>query len=602
MSRSTSINTKHSSRLSHPNPFSGNSSDDVPLLPPSAANISGSLATYVGNNEEPYNLSFQDFSMMRRSNSRRMSHANADDVPTPSIGMDPAAYFAARSHSMANNKQSLSPFVNNSAPVNIPSSTNIFYEKYDDGSDDSNTPTLTTATTQPSEMSRQGSCRTEAANGFAMMSIGSTFSTISDVSAGDYTGGLTKSFLADEHNVLVRGIGGATVNPQFKDGNPQSMEMERSFSSESNTSTASSRSRDTLQRSNQLAATRKIQPKVEGKESSSKSSSSVKPIAITKASSYVRPKRDPLRCQKCNDKPEGYRGPHELNRHIQRAHSTQVKKWKIIEPTSDAISNDCPRMVKPISKCKACSDGKTYGIDYNAAAHLRRTHFVPKSKTKGRGSKVSSSDKAEKKSTKGSGDWPKMELLRPWLEEIMETKTADLVPEDDEYEEFDVRELDGILGEDLTTTDEPYHGRCLTNTVEELDGYPTPISNKGLDMTHTYSHQSHPKPRARPICSMSAMSNQLANVDDSSYVLGSTNHHLEFQTLNGSISTSNPAQMQYSPLDPTLNMDQTGLFDSPLMFDSLSMDMNSFNDNTYPSSEGYLFTNDITPTFFVNNV
>jgi hypothetical protein len=76
---------------------------------------------------------------------------------------------------------------------------------------------------------------------------------------------------------------------------------------------------------------------------------------------------------------------------------------------------DGRRPVVPLSNCKACRNHKTYGANYNAAAHLRRAHFFPcKNKRGGRG-KVS-----EGRGGMGGGEEPPMDELKNWMYEKVE--------------------------------------------------------------------------------------------------------------------------------------------------------------------------------------
>lgn len=72
-----------------------------------------------------------------------------------------------------------------------------------------------------------------------------------------------------------------------------------------------------------------------------------------------------------------------------------------------------PTPVLPFSKCKACLQQKEYGAYYNAAAHLRRTHFRPKLPSK---SKIGGGE--AKGGGKGGRDWPPMCTLKWWLKEV----------------------------------------------------------------------------------------------------------------------------------------------------------------------------------------
>lgn len=111
-------------------------------------------------------------------------------------------------------------------------------------------------------------------------------------------------------------------------------------------------------------------------------------------------------CQFCNDQPAGFHGDHELRRHIERHHTLSRKVW---------VCHDASENGTFLRNCKACRTGKTYGANYNAAAHLRRAHFNPcKNKRGGRGKK------SEGRGGMGGGNWPSMEFLKDWMYESVE--------------------------------------------------------------------------------------------------------------------------------------------------------------------------------------
>jgi hypothetical protein len=140
-----------------------------------------------------------------------------------------------------------------------------------------------------------------------------------------------------------------------------------------------------------------------------------RPIATAKASesiatlkpTYQRPKHKRVFCDQCDGYPDGLRGEHELRRHKDREHPAMVKKYICIEPTGQ----DHPKPERPLSKCRACGAQKKYGAYYNAAAHLRRTHFRPKR----RGDRES-----EYRERNVSSDWPPMSELKYWMKEVEE--------------------------------------------------------------------------------------------------------------------------------------------------------------------------------------
>lgn len=211
--------------------------------------------------------------------------------------------------------------------------------------------------------------------------------------------------------------------------------MSRSGSAESNASSKSSRVSRRIQEV--ALSVRPIQPKEAGGEPmshqpSSSSSSSYEmarvrfedgsKVGIPKNRGYVRPTRDKVMCPNCNVKPEGFRGPHELRRHIDVVHAKTRKAFVCIDRSSDLMF---------LAKCKACKERKKYHAEYNAAAHLRRIHFNPKPKG-AKGKKA-----AQGRGGNGGGDEPKLEILRLWFEEVEEVVTKDTPPIKDDDEEED---------------------------------------------------------------------------------------------------------------------------------------------------------------------
>lgn len=115
-------------------------------------------------------------------------------------------------------------------------------------------------------------------------------------------------------------------------------------------------------------------------------------------------------CAFCSEHPHGFHGDHELRRHIDR-HHTQVRRvWVCRDPTEGQTF---------LRNCNACRTGKTYGANYNCAAHLRRTHFNPcKNKRGGR------KKKSEGRGGMGGGSWPPMEELKDWMYETYEDNSS----------------------------------------------------------------------------------------------------------------------------------------------------------------------------------
>ncbi|KAL9088580.1 MAG: hypothetical protein Q9165_006100 [Trypethelium subeluteriae] len=200
--------------------------------------------------------------------------------------------------------------------------------------------------------------------------------------------------------------------------------MDRSLSSESDGSQPSLNNRAHRRRQEQIAqAARPIAPKSDGEAVTSlqqppehkmvrieSRDGTSKHVAAIKRAPYVRPQHPKIMCKHCNDHPEGFRGEHELRRHTERVHARMRKVWVTVDKSQDKSF---------LAKCKACRNGKRYGVYYNAAAHLRRAHFAPRK----RGRKCKGD---EKRGGKAGGDWPSMDWLKQegWLQEVEE-----LVPE-----------------------------------------------------------------------------------------------------------------------------------------------------------------------------
>ncbi|CAI6342535.1 unnamed protein product [Periconia digitata] len=124
------------------------------------------------------------------------------------------------------------------------------------------------------------------------------------------------------------------------------------------------------------------------------------PNSIRKAP-YMRPQRPKIMCPQCNERPDGFRGPHELERHVKRAHSATRSGYICIDASSDK---------KFLANCKHCRDKKVYDACYYAAAHLRSAHFHPRE----RGRKS-----AKERGGIGGADDPPMDYLkRHWMREV----------------------------------------------------------------------------------------------------------------------------------------------------------------------------------------
>ncbi|KAF2099817.1 hypothetical protein NA57DRAFT_75321 [Rhizodiscina lignyota] len=155
-------------------------------------------------------------------------------------------------------------------------------------------------------------------------------------------------------------------------------------------------------------------------------------VASIPRAPYRRPQKPKLLCPHCSDHPDGFRGDHELTRHIQRQHATSRKCWIAVDVSKDK---------KMLANCKHCRNGKKYYAYYNLAAHLRRLHFNKRDKGHGRGRRRRGAPipDDEKKGGKSGGDTPSIEELKEqgWIKEVEEEVLPDSVVPFDDSEEFD---------------------------------------------------------------------------------------------------------------------------------------------------------------------
>ena len=303
---------------------------------------------------------------------------------------------------------------------------------------------LTEATTLSHGMSRQDSyANSSMCGGLQMMKIHSQRSNLSDLYFPDDHSPLQvesmqaacSDFDADmsdfDRSHLLYHTGGVSQDPApqaFPVSSPvvappvlsfafqDDHDMMRSSSKDSNTSTMSRVSR---RRQEQLAQSgRPIAPKLPEidlapslKSSTSdhqlvrikSADGSSKELMAIARNNYSRPQKEKVKCTMCNKRPNGFRGDHELHRHYERHHCVSRKVWVCVDSSEDKTR---------LAKCKACCAQKEYGAYYNAAAHLRRVHFHPRTKCR----KVKGAAE-EKRGGKGGGDSPSMEFLKSWMEE-----------------------------------------------------------------------------------------------------------------------------------------------------------------------------------------
>ena len=265
--------------------------------------------------------------------------------------------------------------------------------------------------------------------------------------------------------------------------------MKRSSSTETNASALSRLSRRSQEQG--ILSSRPLAPKIHNGESMSRESSasehplirmisedgSAKDVVSIPKAPYVRPPHDKVMCTLCDDHPQGFRGEHELRRHTERKHSPVHKAW---------ICQDISKDKKFLASCKKCTSGKKYNAYYNAAAHLRRTHFNPKQKG-GKGKILPK----EKRGGKGGGDQPSMETLKMWMVETEEIVLENLPLRNEDEDEDEDDEEDTNSNRPDQDTEEAYAQVSLEPSTVPNPSLDTPHPNPLTDIT---SHCSSSKP------------------------------------------------------------------------------------------------------------
>ncbi|KAI1750397.1 hypothetical protein F4782DRAFT_249834 [Xylaria castorea] len=261
-----------------------------------------------------------------------------------------------------------------------------------------------------------------------------------------------------EHALFAVGSNLASFEGQYvstvhNEGLFASSDMERSLSSTSTSSarsmasSLSARAKVSLARQNHHAQNAPLKPKPSVDENKPEPPSDDKndgKAVITKTK-YIRPRQPKVFCDLCDEHREGFRGEHELRRHKDAKHQTHVKKFICVDPQEHGLPVNV-QVVNPLSKCKACKAQKKYGAYYNAAAHLRRTHFKEKpSRSKNKNSGANGGDD-DKRGGKGGGDWPSMHELKNWMREIHVRQDEQRPKEEDDADD-DIDNAQSFFGD-----------------------------------------------------------------------------------------------------------------------------------------------------------
>ncbi|OAA69972.1 hypothetical protein LEL_09788 [Akanthomyces lecanii RCEF 1005] len=126
--------------------------------------------------------------------------------------------------------------------------------------------------------------------------------------------------------------------------------------------------------------------------------------------SKVRKREEKVECHLCLTE---LSGDHEYDRHFKLVHQAEGWRWQVIDPFEKGLTPDHPVPFE-ISECKNCQSGKLYGINYNAAAHIRRVHFKNTPNIDG-GSKGGSS----------GGAWPEIRYLEYYYMKMVQVQVRD---------------------------------------------------------------------------------------------------------------------------------------------------------------------------------
>ncbi|KAL8643762.1 MAG: hypothetical protein Q9226_008137 [Calogaya cf. arnoldii] len=258
-------------------------------------------------------------------------------------------------------------------------------------------------------------------------------------------------------------------------------------------------------------------------------------VSIAKAP-YVRPQHEKIMCPHCNQRPKGYRGEHELGRHINKAHSLTRTVWVCVDRSRDQ---------KYLSRCKACVRVKRYNAYYNAAAHLRRAHFNPKPKV--RKGDVPEEEKTKRGGSSG-GELPPMDVCKMWMQEIREYVPQKSQPYNNDEDEDEDEDED--MGPEETSS------RAVPSNLQQ---HP-PISQSLPIYRHDFGTHAIPIPNPPMSTSnnalypasfaLSAPATQLSDHDDSLYLApptraltGSDKANILDLSLDTNVNAGFPFQM-----------------------------------------------------------
>jgi len=200
-----------------------------------------------------------------------------------------------------------------------------------------------------------------------------------------------------------------------------------------------------------------------------------------KTISPPHPRRPPERktCEICKADGSGkkfeFRGQHELDRHNNKQHAKDKKRWICLDPTPD----------KRHSWCKNCREGKEYAVNYNAAQHIRRQHVYPDGSEK-LTKKARGSHKNSRRSSSPGHDQQKL----PTIQELLRTGWVKVRIVSDETEVGSDAASNVYTSHDEDVDDETMEDNSQSNDKLDDDSFQQSTSTSGASTVRPSTAES----------------------------------------------------------------------------------------------------------------